>query len=118
VAVVALPGRRPPSGPALKDVEEGLTDLWPLLCESALQGFRVPGESLRTAADLYVRCLLLSFPVSQVPLVRGPGAAPRHTGRGYLSAPVGSGAHGKSFEHWLLARPSGRLEQVADVQFL
>jgi hypothetical protein len=40
-----------------------------LPCEGALQGFRVPGESLRTSADLAVYCLLLSFAVLCCPLL-------------------------------------------------
>ncbi len=44
-----------------------------------------------TAADLYVRCLLLSFAVPQVPPIRGPRYGPTAYGHGYLRPLVGSG---------------------------
>jgi hypothetical protein len=50
-------------------------DLRPLPCESSLQRFRSPGQSLRTVSDLEVRYPLLSFAVRQAPPSCGPSAA-------------------------------------------
>jgi hypothetical protein len=42
-------------------------------------GFTSQVNRCETVPDLYVRCLLLSFAVPQVPSVRGPGAARART---------------------------------------
>jgi hypothetical protein len=54
------------------------------------RGFASQVNRCETVADLYVCCLLLSFAVLQIPPIRGPGAAPRHTAV-LPTAPVGSG---------------------------
>jgi hypothetical protein len=48
---------------------------WSLPCESPVQRIRGPGEWLQTAADLDVRCPLMSFAIPQGPPSCGPSTA-------------------------------------------